>query len=179
VMRQEAVGDPWTPERALAAAGDAGWVYVAALTRTDFPLETLAALAAGGRRLLVDAHGLVRTPALGPVVTDHEIGGVLDTVTVLKLNDEEAEVLAGGIDPEAIRSLRVPEALLTLGSHGSLIVAGDLEERIVVSPLDGPIDPTGAGDMISAAYLDARSRGVDPIDAARAASRLVAELLAA
>ncbi len=45
VMRQEAVGDPWTPQRALAAAGDAGWVYVAALTRSDFPLETLAALA--------------------------------------------------------------------------------------------------------------------------------------
>lgn len=179
VMRQEAVGDPWTPERALAAAGDAGWVYVAALTRTDFPLQTLAALAGGGRRLLVDAHGLVRTPVLGPVVTDDDIGGVLDTVTVLKLNDEEAEILAGGIDAEAIRSLRVPEALLTLGSHGSLIVAGDLEERIVVAPLDGPIDPTGAGDMISAAYLDARSRGVEPIEAARAASRVVAELLAA
>jgi hypothetical protein len=33
--------------------------------------------------------------------------------------------------------------------------------------------------MISAAYLDARSRGVEPIEAARAASRVVAELLAA
>ncbi len=112
-------------------------------------------------------------------MTDDEIGGVLDTVTVLKLNDEEAEILAGGIDAEAIRSLGVPEALLTLGSHGSLIVAADLAERIAVTPLDGPIDPTGAGDMISAAYLDARSREVEPIEAARAASRLVAELLAA
>lgn len=179
VMRQEAVGDPWTPERALAAAGVADWVYVAALTRTDFPLETLAALTAGGRRLLVDAHGLVRTPALGPIVTDAEIGSVLDTVTVLKLNDEEAEILAGGLDPAAIRRLHVAEALLTLGSLGSAIVTEDLDERIVVTPVDGPVDPTGAGDMSSAAYLDARSRGVGPIEAARAASRIVAELLAA
>lgn len=179
VMRQDAVGDPWTPERALAAAGDADRVYVAALTRTDFPFETLAALARGGRPLLLDAHGLVRTPPLGPVVTDGEIGSVLDAVTVLKLNDEEAEILAGGLDPAAIRGLGVPEALLTLGSQGSMIVAGDLDERIAVTPVDGPVDPTGAGDMISAAYLDARSRGVGPVAAARDASRFVTELLTA
>ena len=57
IMRQDAVGDPWTPAQAVSAAGDAGWVDIGALVRTDFSPETLAALAAGGRRLLVDAAG--------------------------------------------------------------------------------------------------------------------------
>jgi sugar/nucleoside kinase (ribokinase family) len=179
VMRQEAVGDPWTPQRALAAAGDADWVYVGALTRSDFSPVTLAALAAGGRRLLIDAHGVVRTPALGRLVTDGDSGGMLDAVTVLKLNDEEAETLVGSLEPEQLRALGVPEVLLTLGPRGSLVVTAELVERIAVKPVEGPVDPTGAGDTFSAAYLDARSRGADPVEAGRFASSFVAELLAA
>ena len=178
VMHQEAVGDVWSPARAVEAAGSADWVYVAALTRTDFPVDTLAALAAGGRKLLVDAHGLVRTPALGPLVADARIGEALRHVTILKLNDEEAEILAGGTDVAAVRSLDVPEATLTLGSLGSLLVTGAVAECITATPVDGPIDPTGAGDTFSAAYLDARSRGIDPIEAARRASRFVPDLIA-
>ena len=66
-MRQDSVGEPWSTERALEAAADATWVHVGALVRTDFPPETLAALATEGRRLLLDAQGLVRTAALGPL----------------------------------------------------------------------------------------------------------------
>jgi sugar/nucleoside kinase (ribokinase family) len=177
VMRQEAVADPWTPERAVAAAADAEWVYVGALTRSDFPVETLAALAAG-RQLLVDAHGLVRLPTLGPLAVDGDVGDALRDVTILKLNDEEAEILVGGTDEAALRGLGVPEVTLTLGSRGSLVVAGDVVERIAASPVDGDVDPTGAGDVFSAAYLDERSRGTGPAEAARAASRFVARLIA-
>ena len=61
--------------RARARSGeDATWVHVGALVRTDFPTETLAALATAERRLLVDAQGLVRTPALGPLRTNGQIG---------------------------------------------------------------------------------------------------------
>lgn len=179
IMRQEAVGDPWAPQAALAAAGDADWVYVGALTQSDFPRDTLAALADGGRRLLIDAHGVVRTPALGELRTDGGRRDLLDAVSVLKVNDEEAEALAGGLEPEQLRALGVPEVLLTLGSHGSVIVTASGVERIAVTPADGPVDPTGAGDTFSAAYLDARSRGTGPAEAGRAASRFVAELLAA
>ena len=90
IMWQDAVGDPWTPEQAVEAAGDATWIDVCALTRTDFPPETLAALAAGGRQLLVDLQGLVRTATIGPLHTDAHIGDVLRHIEVLKLNDEEA-----------------------------------------------------------------------------------------
>jgi sugar/nucleoside kinase (ribokinase family) len=177
IMRQDAVGEPWSPERALDAVGDAGWVHVGALVRTDFPGETLAALASGGRRLLVDAQGLVRTPALGPLRTDREVGDVLRHVAILKLNDEEAETLVGTADPEALRSVGVPEVLLTLGSRGSFVITTEEIEHVPAREIAGPVDPTGAGDTFSAAYLTARAAGSEPADAADIATRAVAAVL--
>ncbi len=105
IMRQEAACEPWTPEEAVAAAGDADWVHVGALTRSDFPADTLGALAAGGRPLLVDAQGLVRTPALGPLHQDADVGDTLRHVTILKLDEDEARILAGSLHDGAIRAL--------------------------------------------------------------------------
>jgi len=178
IMRQDAVGEPWTPQDALGDVEDAGWIHVGALVRSDFPEETLAALAEGGRRLLVDAQGLVRTPALGPLRTDGEIGDALRYVTILKLNDEEAETLAGSADPERLRSLGVPEVILTLGSQGSFVVTETRIDRVSATEVAGPVDPTGAGDTFSAAYLNARAAGFRPVEAARAASATVAAFLA-
>jgi sugar/nucleoside kinase (ribokinase family) len=177
VMRQDAVGDPWSPERALDAAGDAGWVHVGALVRTDFPEETLGALAEG-RRLLVDAQGLVRTASLGPLRTNGDIGDVLRHVEILKLNDEEAETLVGSVDPRRLRELGVAEVLLTLGSHGAVVITEDAQERVPAWEVPGPVDPTGAGDTFSVGYLVSRARGAHPIEAARAATSIVAEFLA-
>jgi sugar/nucleoside kinase (ribokinase family) len=177
LMRQNAVGDPWSPADVLAAIGEAAWVHVGALVRSDFPVDTLAALAADRRRLLVDAQGLVRRPDLGELRTDAEVGDALRHVSILKLNDEEAETLAGSSEPEALRSLGVPEILLTLGSKGSCVVTAAAVERIPAQPVAAEIDPTGAGDTYSAAYLVARSRGGDPVEAARAATEEVAQFL--
>ncbi len=179
VMRQDAVGESWPPGQALAAAGDAAWVHVGALSRSDFPEETLAALARSGRSLLVDAQGLVRTPALGPLQRDAAIGECLRHVTVLKLSRAEAQILAGTTDDaDGLRALGVPEIVVTLGSQGSLVVAGDVTERVAAPPVAGRVDPTGAGDTFSAAYLDARTRGLAPAQALREASAFVAVLLA-
>jgi sugar/nucleoside kinase (ribokinase family) len=178
IMRQEAVGDPWTPEQAVAAARDAAWIDVCALTRTDFPPETLAALAAEGRQLLVDLQGLVRTAAIGPLETDEHIGDVLHHVEVLKLNDEEAETLVGSSEPERLRALGVPEVLLTLGSKGAWVITPDLLEHVPAVPVDGTVDPTGAGDTYSVAYLVQRSAGAEPVEAARVAAATVASFLA-
>jgi sugar/nucleoside kinase (ribokinase family) len=178
IMRQEAVGDPWAPERALEAVGDVPWVNVCALTRSDFPPETFEALAAGGRKLLVDAQGLVRTPALGPLRTDGEVGDVLRHVEVLKLNDEEAETLVGTADPYALHALGVPEVVLTLGSQGAWIVTPGLVEHVPAVPVDGPVDPTGAGDTYSVAFVLARVRGAEPVEAGRFAAETVSTFLA-
>ena len=178
IMWQDAVGDPWTPHQAVAAARDARWVNVCALTRTDFPPETLGALAAEGRQLLVDLQGLVRTAALGPLQTDEHIGDVLHHVEVLKLNDEEAETLVGSAEPERLRGLGVPEVVLTLGSQGAWVVTPKLVEHVPAVPVDGAVDPTGAGDTYSVTYIVQRAAGAEPVEAARVAAETVSAFLA-
>lgn len=178
LMFQDAVGDSWSAEQARAGAGDATWVHVGALVRSDFPPETLAALAEDDRELLVDGQGLVRTPSLGPLEVDGEVGPVLSHVTILKLDDEEANALAGGTEPGRLLALGVPELLLTLGSRGALVVTPSLTEHVPAVDLDPDVDPTGAGDTFSAAYLVARARGAEPVEAARTATDTVAAFLA-
>jgi sugar/nucleoside kinase (ribokinase family) len=177
IMRQDAVGDPWTPEQALEAAADAIWIDVCALTRTDFPPETLAALDPGGRQLLVDLQGLVRTATVGPLQTDANVGDVLRYIEILKLNDEEATTLVGGAEPERLRDVGVPEVILTLGSQGAWVVTPDFAEFVPAEPVEGDVDPTGAGDTYSVTYLVERAAGAEPVEAARVASATVSAFL--
>ena len=177
IMRQEAVGDSWDAEAALEAVGDARWVHVGALTRSDFPPETLAAIAEGGRNVLVDAQGLVRTPDVGPLRTNGSIGDALRHVTILKLNDEEAETLVGTSSPDDLHAIDLPEVILTLGSRGSYVITRRSIDHVPARVVVGPVDPTGAGDTFSAAYLTARASGLAPVEAADRATRDVAAFL--
>jgi sugar/nucleoside kinase (ribokinase family) len=181
VMAVEAIGPAWSGEDveswAAPALEGAAWAHVGALLRSDFGPEAISALAAGGRKLLVDAQGLLRRAALGPLQRDGDIDpGVLAPIQALKLSESEARVLAGGTDVAALRSLGVPEVVLTLGSSGSLVVAGALAEHVAAEPVD-VADPTGAGDSYALGYAAARVAGADPVEAARSASDLVTHLL--
>lgn len=178
IMWQDAVGDPWSADHAVAAVGDAEWVNVCALTRTDFPPETLAALADGSRMLLVDLQGLVRTATVGPLHTDPHIGDVLHHVEVLKLNDEEAETLVGSAEPHALQALGVPEVILTLGSFGAWVITPESAEHVPAVPVEAPVDPTGAGDTYSVTYVVQRLAGAEPVEAARVAAATVSAYLA-
>lgn len=179
-MRVEAVGDPWTPDEArlLVDGPLAGcrWVHVAPVARSDFPVDTLAALAGRGRRLSLDGQGLVRRPEPGELRLDAEYDPeLLRHVDVLKLAEEEAAVLTD--DVEELRALGVPEVVVTLGSRGSILLAEGETVRVPAHPL--PADPTGAGDAFAAAYLSARNAGQPPQAAARRATAVVASLLTA
>ena len=183
IMSIDALSDPW--KRADIdgwvgdAIGDAPWVIVGALTREDFPLETLTALTARGHRLVLDAQGLVRHGQLGPLVSDGSVDrAILGHITALKLNDEEAEELCGGTDETSLRSLGIPEVVLTLGSEGAVIVSGEVITRVDAVPIDGPVDPTGAGDSFLLSYAVARQRGADANEAGLIASRFVSTIIA-
>ena len=183
VMEIGELAEPWSPADidgwVAEAIGDASWVIVGALTRIDFPLETLAALTARGHQLILDAQGLVRHGRLGPLESDGSIDRrMLGHITALKLNDEEAEELCGGTDEAALRTLGIPEVVLTLGSDGALIVSGDVVTRVDAVPVDGPVDPTGAGDSFLLAYLHARQGGAEPHEAGESASRFVSTIIA-
>ena len=183
VMEIVALGDPWTPDDVEGwvsqAMGDAEWILLGALTRADFPPDTLTALRSDGRQLLVDAQGLVRRGTLGPLVRDGKVPPEsFAAVRVLKLNDVEAEALVGSTDAADLRRLCVPEVVLTLGSKGAVVVTAADEEHVPALPIDVPVDPTGAGDTFWVAYLVARSQGAAPVEAARTATDLTTSFLA-
>jgi sugar/nucleoside kinase (ribokinase family) len=176
LMEVKALGDPWTIAD-LHGLERAEWVHVGALARSDFPAETLAALARE-RRLSFDGQGLVRPARTGPLELDTDYDPeVLRHVSILKLAEEEAHVLVGDPDEDALRSLGVPEVVLTLGSQGSLVLADGKLERVPARAVSGEVDPTGAGDAFAVVYLASRSTGHAPAAAARRATTLVAGLL--
>ena len=161
-MSVDAVGDPWTPDDiagwAAPPLADARWVLVAGLLRSHFPAPTVAALAGEGRRLLLDAQGIVRVARVGPLERNADIDrAVLAHLAVLKLNEDEARILAGALDAESLLALGVPEVVLTLGSEGARIVTPELDTAIPPHPV-AAANPTGAGDAFSLVYLDGRER---------------------
>ena len=182
VMAVDAVGDAWSPEDVAGWAGEAlagaAWLHVGALLRSDFPPGVLQSLAAGGRRLLLDGQGLVRRAERGPLRSDGALErSLLASTAALKLDEEEATLLAGGTCESDLRALGVPEVIVTLGSRGAFVVADGTSARIGAEPVGEAVDPTGAGDAFGVAYAVARDRGIAPLDAAREATRLVASLL--
>lgn len=169
-MNVDRLGDVWLPSDIPPLPTAVRWVHVAPLARSDFPAETLAALARG-HRISLDGQGLVRVPEVGPLRLDDRFDPeLLRHVWVLKLADEELEAL-GGVD-----GLPVREIVVTHGSQGATLHAGGRTEEIPAFAMAG--DPTGAGDAFATAYVVARSAGFAPPGAARRATAVVSALLA-
>jgi sugar/nucleoside kinase (ribokinase family) len=166
-MSLEALGDVWRP-------GDvpplrARWVHVAPLARSDWPADTLAALARR-YRVSLDGQGLVRAARTGPLVLDDDFDrDVLRHVWVLKLAEEEAEVLGD------VAALGVREVVVTHGSRGSTVYCGGTAEYVPAHWRSG--DPTGAGDAFATSYIVGRNAGFSAVGAARRATAVVASLL--
>jgi len=175
-MYLDSAGEPWQldePPSGLLRRVE--WLHVAPLLRSDFDAAAMERLGSG-RRVSLDAQGLVRRPEIGPLQLDadfdHEL---LRHVSILKVSEEEAEMLTDG-NRDALPELGVPEIVLTLGPGGSIVyVHGRAEE--IPARLVETADPTGAGDSFAVAYLVARSNGHAPVSAARRATALVAALL--
>jgi sugar/nucleoside kinase (ribokinase family) len=170
LMNVLAIGDCWTPRDVPELPDEIEWIHVAPLLRSDFSPETLAAVARG-RRLSLDGQGLVRPSRTGELVLDDDYDpALLRHVWVLKLSEEEAEVLG---DP---LRLGVRELLLTRGARGATVHWQGREADVPAFEIEG--DPTGAGDAFCIAYVAGRSRGFGPTTAARRATAVVASMLA-
>ncbi len=173
------IGQVWRPEDAAMLEPSVGWVHVAALLRSDFPAETVAELA-NGRNVSMDGQGLVRSPTLGQLVLDDGYDpALLANVSILKLAEDEARVIAprGSFDSKAAFDLGVPEILVTLGSRGTVVYANGVETAVSAARPAHGVQTTGAGDVFMVSYIIARSDGDDPVTAAASASRIVAEML--
>lgn len=166
-MSIESLGDTWRPLDVPELR--ARWVHVAPLARGEWPLETLARLA-HRYRVSLDGQGLVRRAHVGPLVLDDDFDrDLLRHVWVLKLADEEAEVI-GDVD-----ALGVREVVVTHGSRGSTVHWAGAAEFVPARAIDA--NPTGAGDAFATAYIVGRNAGFSPVGAARRATAVVASLL--
>jgi sugar/nucleoside kinase (ribokinase family) len=169
-MEVLAIGDRWQPSDAPPLPDGVHWIHVAPLLRSDFPAATLALLARG-RSLSLDGQGLVRPGRLGALVLNADYDPeALRHVRVLKLSEEEAEVLG---DPAA---LPVREVLVTRGPAGATLYADGAAEDIPATAIGG--NHTGTGDAFAVSYVASRSNGLEPGAAARRATAVVGSLLA-
>lgn len=179
-MTIDELGEPFSEADARGwlsrALADTDWVHAGALTRADFPAETLAALARG-RTLSYDGQGLVRRAQVGELVLDRDYDpDVLRHVRLLKLARDELDALGLELTESSLGSLGVHEVVVTLGRGGAVIFADGLAEHVPTIPLDG-VDPTGAGDAWTTAYLCYRRRRHSPVSAARLANGAVGAIL--
>jgi sugar/nucleoside kinase (ribokinase family) len=81
---------------------------------------------------------------------------VANDVDILFANEEELKSLYGAEDfDDALNAVRVHTdiAVVTRGSRGSVIVAGDETYRVAAQPVPQVVDTTGAGDQYAAGFL--------------------------
>jgi sugar/nucleoside kinase (ribokinase family) len=166
----EAVGPPFTAAEVIAAVGGCDWLILSGQTAVDFPPDLLAEVAAAGHRVCLDAQGLSRGGAAGPVRLRPFPREAVTGVAVLKLAERVALAAVGSLDDGALRALGVPEVAVTRGAAGSLVVTGSQTWTTPATGAGDYDDPTGAGDTWTAAYVVARAGGADPGEAARSAA---------
>lgn len=80
-------------------------------------------------------------------------------------------VKASDVESAAARSEALGRPVFaTRGAEGMLVAAGGSVTEVPAFPVDGPVDPVGAGDTTVAALAAALGVGADPVDAARLAA---------
>ncbi len=183
-QRLDSIGDPFSEadvrERVAPLLTGCEWVLLGGQSGGDFPPEAIAAIAASGLRVCLDAQGLARGDSPGPVELRPIAARSLRGASVVKLNLQEAAASGlvtgdGSVDAASVRRLGVPEVVVTRGIQGPVVITTD---GVSVCPA-GTVrfdDPTGAGDSFSALYVLHRSRGAPPWLAAATASDLVERL---
>lgn len=170
------------PPLAAADLGDAApdWFHVGPLTRDDVPVSLLRAMRERGARVALDVQGMLRQIDADRVrlVDWSDKAAGLACVDVVKADGREARLLTGEGDPAAaalaLARLGPSEAIVTLGSRGSVVVSGDRIHRVPAISPRVVADATGCGDTYLAAYVLFRARGEPPHDAARLAAAAAA-----
>jgi sugar/nucleoside kinase (ribokinase family) len=162
-QRVASEADPFTAEQLKDA--DAAIFHLGPLLAGDIPVEVIRTLAAKGK-VSLDAQGYLR------VVKDHNVLPIdwcnkieaLQYIHTLKVNESEMAVLTGQDDVQKgakmLAEWGVKEVVITLGSMGSVIYAGQAFYTIpAYIPTTSVVDATGCGDTYMAGYLYQRVKG--------------------
>lgn len=145
---------------------DATIFHLGPLLADDIPLELIKALSKKGK-VSLDVQGYLRN------VQDQDVYAIdwedkkkaLPYVDILKANEAEMEMLTGCRDirkgAKALSDWGVKEVVITLGSKGSLIYAGDIFYNIPAFVPAVEADTTGCGDTYMAGYLYQRIKNAN------------------
>jgi 2-dehydro-3-deoxygluconokinase len=123
-------------------------------------------------------------PQLGPVapVVDRLVA-LLPRVDVLVLGTDEGRELFGTSDPGRIMAgaaaAGARECVVKGGAAGAWVPAGDGTVCHLPARADRVVDPVGAGDAFTGAYVLSRLRGAPPLDSAERASAVAALVVGA
>jgi sugar/nucleoside kinase (ribokinase family) len=176
-----ALADGFTPEDVNGwlqpALAGCATVVCGGVWRDDFPPATLARLAGGGRRIFFDGQGYARPARCGPLQLEGPLDpGDVRGVTVMKLSEEEADVLIGGPDPVAAKLSGVPIVVVTQGSRGALLLHEGRVKHVPVRPVQ-VTDSIGCGDAFLALMAAAMDAGLGPEAAVAAGCNGVSRML--
>ncbi|OLY94162.1 Sugar or nucleoside kinase, ribokinase family [Cnuella takakiae] len=151
--------------------------HLGPLVAGDISEAAIALLAAKGR-VSLDVQGYLRK-VVGEKVVPIDWSTKqrwLPFIHYLKVSEEELEVLTGTTDVEAGARILcrwgVQEAIVTLGSKGSLVCADEVLYAIPAYAPAHTIDTTGCGDTYMAGYLYQRVRGAAIPEAGRFAAAM-------
>lgn len=130
---------------------------------------TLGPALARGVLVAVDAHGGLDRFRGAHVFTPNQPEAELELGRKLS---GESELEEGGA--ELLRQLGARRVLLTRGQEGMSLFTAEGVTSHLPALATNPVDPTGAGDTVAAAFSLALSAGAAPADAARIANAAAA-----
>lgn len=174
-QRVLAKADPFTVDELRQL--DARVFHLGSLLNDDFSPEVIKYLSGKGL-ISIDAQGFLRE-VRGENV--HAIDWadkreILASTDIIKVNESEMEVITGESDPQKAALLLaewgVSEVVVTLGSHGSVVLAGGEFHQIPAYEPREIVDATGCGDTYSAGYLWCRAQGATFDEAGRFAAAM-------
>lgn len=175
-QRVLAKSDPFT--MADMSGINARYYLLGSLLADDFSPLFISELAARSGRIALDAQGFlreVRGESVYPVDWADKLE-VLRHTAILKVNETEAAVITGLDNPREaalkLASWGVEEVVLTLGSHGSVILEGGRFHDIPAFAPREVVDATGCGDTYMAGYIYQRCKGAAPAEAGRFAAAM-------
>ena len=151
--------------------------HLGTLLADDFSPEVVEYLSTKGT-ISIDVQGYMREVVGEEVhaVDWKDKERILAVTGILKLNEDETEVITGIHDVhEAARKIAdygVKEVIITLGSNGSLIYAAGRFYEIPAFKPRKVVDATGCGDTFSTGYLYSRALGADYDEAGRFAAAM-------
>ncbi|MDR1403709.1 MAG: PfkB family carbohydrate kinase [Tannerellaceae bacterium] len=163
-QRVSAEADPFTVDYLKDIK--ASYILLGSLLANDFSLEVLKYLSEKSL-IAIDVQGFLREVRDGNVyaVDWKDKLEALKYIHVLKANEHEMEVLTGFSDVKSaakqLYDWGVKEALITLGSLGSVIYDGNTYYKIPAYKPKEAVDATGCGDTYVTGYLYRRAKGDD------------------